>query len=314
MNNIYTKILILCIFITGCLWFFYKIRILNNFILNKKINNLYYKNFSIKEKNSWKEEISSLFPFILLIFLVRSFLYEPFYIPSGSMMPTLLIGDFILVNKFIYGIKNPINNKIIIDNKLPKRGDVVVFQYPKNIKVNFIKRIIGLPGDKIIYNIKNKQIILIVKKNNKKNINKTSIKYSKLKKSSFIQTFQILNKISGNNFYQKSIKSSFFGGLRFFEYIEKIDQLSHKIIFLPEIINESLKIYRQKNQSIYTWIVPKESYFVMGDNRDDSYDSRYWGFVDKKYLLGKAVFIWLSIDKKINHLPKIRFNRIHWIN
>nr|WP_168867072.1 signal peptidase I [Enterobacteriaceae endosymbiont of Plateumaris sericea] len=304
-NNIFQSILIFSMLITGFMWFFYKIKILYNFYMKKYTKNLCFYNLDTR-KEFWKKEIGSFFPIILLVFVIRSFLYEPFYIPSSSMMPTLLIGDFVLVNKFVYGIKNPFNNNFIINNENPQRGDIIVFKFPKNPKVNYIKRVIGLPGDKIIYNTKNKQIILYPANNN--NIkNNFIIEYNHLKRSNYFQIFIKNNK----HLKKKKLNQYIYGSLKLFEYTEKINNLSHQVLFSPEIIEESLKIYHQKNQNNYTWIVPLDSYFVMGDNRDNSYDSRYWGFVNKKYLLGKAVFIWMSLDKKENKLPtKMRLYRI----
>ncbi|QJC29471.1 signal peptidase I [Enterobacteriaceae endosymbiont of Plateumaris pusilla] len=308
-NNIFQLILIFSMLITGFIWFFYKIKILYNFFMKKYNKNLNSYNLN-KQKEYWIKEIGSFFPVILLVFLIRSFLYEPFYIPSSSMMPTLLAGDFVLVNKFFYGIKNPFNGNFIIKNKNPKRGDIIVFNYPKNPKVNYIKRIIGLPGDKIIYNAKIKQIFLFPKDKNNINVkNNFIIQYSNLKKSNYFQVFNInqknLNKKNHNKNIYESLK------LRLFEYTEKINNLSHIILVSPEITKESLKIYHQKNQDNYTWIVPLDSYFVMGDNRDNSYDSRYWGFVHTKYLLGKAVWIWMSLDKKESKWPtELHFSRV----
>ncbi|QJC35244.1 signal peptidase I [Enterobacteriaceae endosymbiont of Donacia proxima] len=257
-------------------------------------------------------QIFSIAPIILLILIIRIFIYEPFYIPSESMMPTLNTGDFIIVNKFIYGLRNPFNNKIFIKNKLPQRGDIVVFKYPKNTKINYIKRIIGLPGDIIFYDITNKQIILYNNKYIKKNI----FKYKELKKSKYFKIFQNITQKKYVFLKKNSIKFYKFGNIRYFQYTEYINKLSHKILFTPELENKiNGKIYKQKNIPLYMWIVPKKCYFVMGDNRDNSLDSRYWGFLHEKYLLGKAIFIWFSI-KKTTHLwfYKIKFNRICKIN
>ncbi|QJC34854.1 signal peptidase I [Enterobacteriaceae endosymbiont of Donacia piscatrix] len=260
-----------------------------------------------------KNQIFSIIFIILLTLIIRLFIYEPFFIPSESMLPTLNIGDFIIVNKFIYGIKNPFNSKIFIKNKLPQRGDIVVFKYPKNIKINYIKRIIGLPGDIIFYDITNKQIVLY----NNKYIKKDIFKYKELKKSKYFKKiFQNITQKKYVFLKKNSIKFYKFGNIRYFQYTEYINKLSHKILFTPEIENKiNEKIYKQKNFPLYTWIVPKRCYFVMGDNRDDSLDSRYWGFVHEKYLLGKAIFIWLNIQKT-EHLwfYKIKFNRISKIN
>ncbi|QJC32844.1 signal peptidase I [Enterobacteriaceae endosymbiont of Donacia semicuprea] len=306
MNKINIKIFFLSILLLGFIYLFYNINILKNFYLYKNIKNLY----KYMKKKNWIKQIKFSFFTILFIFIIRLFIYEPFYILSDSMMPTLLSGDLILVNKFIYGIKNPLNNKYIIKNKFPKRGDIVVFKFPKNVKTKYIKRIIGLPGDFIFYDQKNKQIILYSKKHIKKNI----IKYNNLQKSNFFHIF-IKDRKKFYDFKKNLIKHHYFGKLRFFQYTENINKLSHKILFLPEIQNEFLKIYKQKNFPKYTWLVPNQCYFVMGDNRDKSYDSRYWGFVNKKYLLGKAIFIWFSIGKNTNtKFIKIRFNRIHKIN
>jgi len=199
------------------------------------------------------EYARSFFPVVLVVFLLRSFIAEPFRIPSGSMMPTLLIGDFILVNKFAYGIRLPVINKKIIDISAPERGDAVVFRYPKNPEVDYIKRVIGLPGDQIQY--VNKQLTI-----NGQVMQQTSLgKYVGVGQGASMTGAEILS--------------------------ENLQTVEHDILINHRAAN--LK---------GTFIVPKGHYFVMGDNRDNSNDSRYWGTVPEENLLGKAFFIWMSWD------------------
>lgn len=239
---------------------------------------------------------------LLSIFIIRSFIYEPFQIPSGSMMPTLLIGDFILVEKFSYGIKEPITQKILMHTNSPKRGDIAVFRHPKN-NMYYIKRIIGLPGDKVTYNIHEKNIkvcINYIKENNCQK--KIFIQHSRKKLSNFFQKIYF--------FYtpeQKKIYNSIFFKIA----KEDIHGLKHDILLLDKKINNLNNYYKQKNMPKLTWLVPSGEYFMMGDNRDNSLDSRYWGFVPEKNLLGKATKIWMSFEKEENKWPtNIRFNRI----
>ena len=197
-------------------------------------------------------QAKSFLPILLIVLFLRSFLAEPFRIPSGSMLPTLLIGDYILVNKFTYGIRLPITKTKIFDISSPKRGDVVVFRYPGNEKINFIKRIIGLPGDRISY--KNKTIFV-------------------------------------NNFEYKKISTVEH------DYLSEFSRPEIDIFFE----NNTKKIYSTLNDNMSPsndekFIVPEGKYFVMGDNRDHSSDSRYWGFVPEKNLVGRAFLIWLSFD------------------
>ena len=193
-----------------------------------------------------REFSSSVFPILLAVLLIRSFFIEPYKIPSGSMIPTLMIGDFILVDKNIYGYKLPLTDITLIDNEDPQRGDVVVFKYPENKKINYIKRIVGLPGDRIIY--KNKRLFV------------NDIEYSH-------------TQIDHN-----------------FDPIEIADGQVY-------IENNSHKDYLILNQSSpplnFQYQVPDEAYFVLGDNRDNSNDSRYWGPVPRKNLVGKAFYIWM---------------------
>lgn len=214
------------------------------------------------------EYARSFFPVILIVFILRSFIFEPFMIPSGSMMPTLLIGDFILVNKFTYGIRLPIINKKIIDINKPKRGDAVVFRNPKNPSVNYIKRVIGLPGEHIVY--KDKKLII-------NNIARKQVslgRYQGIGRGKTMSTgFEILS--------------------------EDLLTVEHNILISPFAPNIS-----------GSFIVPKGQYFVLGDNRDNSNDSRYWGTVPEENLVGRAVFIWMSWDWKDWKNTGIMFNRI----
>ena len=207
---------------------------------------------SKKENPNWiTKQAISLLPIILIVLVIRTFMFEPFKIPSGSMIPTLLIGDFILVNKYEYGLRAPVTKTKIIDISKPKRGDVAVFRYPLNDKINYIKRIIGLPGDIILIN--NKKI----KVNGKE-----------------IQKPQVSNDLP-------------------YLFSEDIDD---KKIYILEDLSEKT--------SELKYVVPRNSYFVMGDNRDRSSDSRYWGFVPESNLVGKASLIWFSLGENI------RFERI----
>jgi signal peptidase I len=200
----------------------------------------------------------SLFPVILIVLILRSFMVEPFRIPSGSMMPTLLVGDFILVNKYAYGIRLPVINTKIIDVGEPKRGDVVVFRYPKDPSTDYIKRVIGLPGDRIAYY--NKKVF----------VNGVELKQEEL---SLYQGVGSGIGMSGSHVKEEDIS----------------DKVHHKILIdddRPTLNGD--------------FVVPENHYFVMGDNRDNSNDSRYWGFVPEENLVGKAFMIWMNWDTANN--------------
>lgn len=203
------------------------------------------------------EYLGSFFPVFLIVLIIRSFIVEPFRIPSGSMIPTLEIGDFIAVNKFAYGIKLPINSYKIIETKKPKRGDVAVFKFPLDPKTPFIKRIIGLPGDKVLYS--DKKLL----------INGKAVAYDK----------------KGTYFGKNSMRK--YTG--FTEYFEKHLSTEYRILIDPKRFSANVEFE-----------VPENQYFVLGDNRDNSRDSRFWGFVPEKYLMGKAFFIWMNWDRGIN--------------
>ncbi len=187
----------------------------------------------------------SFFPVLFIVLILRSFLVEPFQIPSGSMLPTLKIGDFILVNKFHYGIRLPVAGTKVIALNDPQRGDVMVFKYPEDPKVNFIKRVVGVPGDRIRY----------------------------FDKKLFVNGEQV--------------PQEFVANLKF--------ENPPKILAKEDLFGVEHEIYIQPFQDPKwpEWVVPEGKYFVLGDNRDNSRDSRYWNFVPDELVVGKAFAVWL---------------------
>jgi signal peptidase I len=220
----------------------------------------------------WVEYSKSFFPVILVVFLLRSFLVEPFKIPSGSMIPTLLVGDFILVNKFTYGIRLPVANVKIADVNAPERGEVMVFRYPENASLDYIKRVVGVPGDRVSYI--DKQL----------SINGTAARLTE--KSEYQYAESGLNYVSSK------------------EYVEVIDERPHRILINPDAPPLQLSTVRQfpnredceYNERGFECQVPDGHYFLMGDNRDSSSDSRYWGFVPERNIVGKAFMIWWNFS------------------
>ena len=216
----------------------------------------------------WLEYSASFFPVILVVFVVRSFVVEPFKIPSGSMVPTLLVGDFILVNKFDYGIRLPITNTKITEGRPLERGDVVVFRYPKDESVDYIKRVIGLPGDVVA--AQDKQLT----------INGKPVPEAPLP----------------DYFDEERI-----GYAKQFE--EDLDGRKNAILnnpaVPPYIVGAEDYPYRDNctyNARGVICKVPPGNYFMMGDNRDNSADSRYWGFAPDKNIVGRAFFIWMNFS------------------
>ncbi len=209
--------------------------------------------YDIEKEPLLVEYAHSFFPVVLIVFLLRSFIAEPFRIPSASMMPTLLVGDFILVNKFTYGIRIPVINKKVIELSQPRRGDIVVFRYPKNPEVDYIKRLIGLPHDKISY------------------INKRLT-------------------VNGQPIPETALGS--------FQGVGQGEDMTGAALFLENLTGvEHQMLNRDGVSSVeFTYTVPEGQYFMMGDNRDNSNDSRYWGTVPEENLVGKAFFIWMSWD------------------
>lgn len=210
------------------------------------------------------EYAKSFFPVILAVFLVRSFIVEPFKIPSGSMMPTLLAGDFILVNKFTYGLRVPIFNNTFIELNQPKRGDVIVFHYPPAPSVDYIKRVIGLPGDRIKY--QDKRLV----------VNGEELRLDDAGDYEYV--------MSGLNMVTAK------------KYREQLGSVEHDILIhdvMGSYDSDSIGGKFALGEEI---TVPPGHYLAMGDNRDNSSDSRVWGFVPERNLVGKAFFIWMNFD------------------
>lgn len=238
-----------------------------------------------------------IFPVIAFVMILRSFLYEPFQIPSGSMMPTLLVGDFILVEKFTYGLRDPVMRKKFVDFGSPERGDVVVFKFPPEPQLDYIKRVVGLPGDTIIY--RNKQLQIKPACHTADNCPP-------------FQTVDLKFESRGEAYQQ-------FAPLE--KYTEQLGEVSHQI-YRTKGRASATRYYSQPGTRADEWIVPEDHYFVLGDNRDNSEDGRYWGFVPEVNLVGKAVAIWISFE--FDRVPSswvpgwiptgIRFERVGGIN
>ena len=216
----------------------------------------------------WVEYGSSFFPVILFVFVLRSFIVEPFKIPSGSMIPTLQVGDFILVNKYTYGIRLPVINVKVVDINSPQRGDVMVFRYPEDPSLDYIKRVIGLPGDKVSF------------QNKRLTINDQPVPTTR------------------DADYLHPERLHYSG-----QYNETLGATSYRTLNdeeAPPYIAGAAQFRNRQNCSYNSagviCIVPAGHYFVLGDNRDNSRDSRYWGFVPEENIVGKAFFIWLNFS------------------
>ena len=217
----------------------------------------------------WIEYPKSFFPVILIVFLLRSFIVEPFRIPSGSMIPTLLVGDFILVNKFAYGIRLPIVNKKIIDIGEPRRGDVMVFRYPEDPSLDYIKRVVGLPGDQITY--VNKRLSV----NGKEFDLRSAGDYLHKERMSFAKRYE---ETAGDRPHSILIE----------------DDAPAAVPFVKQFPFRENCTYNAEGLACK---VPSGHYFLMGDNRDNSSDSRVWGFVPDANIVGKAFFIWFNFSE-----------------
>lgn len=217
------------------------------------------------------EYAKGFFPILLVIFLLRSFLVEPFQIPSSSMRPGLIVGDFILVNKYAYGLRIPVINTPFVEVGQPARGDVMVFHFPEDPKTDFIKRVVGLPGDTVSY------------ENKRLSINGKPLR------------------LDDNGSYQYVDK-----GLDVTEtsrYLEFLGERPHPVIVDEKqprsLVLQGVRDFPNRENCTYSedgfsCKVPAGHYFMMGDNRDNSHDSRYWGFVPDRYIVGKAFLVWMN--------------------
>jgi len=250
MNIDFALVLVVLTSLTGVVW------LIDSLLFRqKRMDRSVQKSTEAPREPVIVEYSRSLFPVLLIVLVFRSFLFEPFKIPSGSMIPTLLVGDFIVVNKFSYGIRLPVLNKKVIKVGEPRRGDVVVFRYPVDPGVNFIKRAVGLPGDTITY--RDKQL--------------------------FVNGERVVETASGR-FKSSDVKCST-PAIDALLFDEQLGEVDHNILLHDRS--------RSRNGQ---WVVPQGHYFMMGDNRDRSNDSREWGFVPEENLLGRAVGIWLNFD------------------
>jgi len=247
-------ILVIITFVTGAYWL---------------IDALFFAKKREGDEPLAVEYARSFFPVLFLVLILRSFLFEPFRIPSGSMLPTLLVGDFILVSKFSYGVRLPVIHTKILDTGKPETGDVAVFRFPDDPKLDFIKRVIGLPGDKVT--------------------------------------------IRGDSLYvnDQEVENTDLGAYVLPGTDDKLSGTSRRSETLGDIVHDILVrdaksvIVDQSGQQVQmpeverSWEVPEGHYFMMGDNRDHSNDSRYWGFVPEANLVGKAKYIWMHLNKGI---------------
>ncbi|HAS6043334.1 signal peptidase I [Vibrio vulnificus] len=299
MANTFSLILVIVTLITGVVWLLEKLvwakkrqqKVAE--IESQTVNGLDAQTLAkAKMQPWWVENSVSIFPVIAFVLVLRSFIYEPFQIPSGSMMPTLLVGDFILVEKYAYGLKDPVWRTQLVETGKPERGDIVVFKYPPSPNIDYIKRVVGLPGDTVRYN-RQKEICI-------------------QPKGESVCHMAIRNNVVESEFIQD--------GINLTQTDEQLGEVKHQILVNP-LRQDRVEAYAPR-AGVSEWVVPQGQYFVMGDNRDNSADSRYWGFVPEANLVGKAVAIWISFEFERGSdsvLPSwiptgVRFNRIGGIH
>lgn len=266
----FSLVMFIALFGTGCIWLLD--RVLGIPARKRKAEGIVRAGGSNEAvERSLKEPVyveyaRAFFPVILVVFLLRSFLVEPFRIPSGSMLPSLLVGDFILVNKFEYGIRVPVINRKIFDLGTPSLGDIAVFRFPGDTSINYIKRIVGLPGDRVIY--KDKRLY----------INGQLMAQRDLRPYVLVESAHRMTVAK--------------------QLTEDLGDISHDILTTA-----------RADPGTMEFLVPDSEYLVMGDNRDRSNDSRYWGYVPDQNLVGKAFLVWFSLDSTGN---RSWWDRIVW--
>jgi signal peptidase I len=316
MANTFALILALATLITGIIWCIERFKLAP--ARNRRVEEARVKTDDqisgkdlarIGEPSPWIETPASFFPILAIVFILRSFIYEPFQIPSGSMMPTLLIGDFILVEKYAYGIKDPITQTTLIETGHPERGDIAVFKYPEDTRIDYIKRVVGLPGDTVRYDGISKVLSIQPACKGENCGVMTPLVYSDVSVSDWTAGIDINNRMT--RFYNK-LESSYknvaklIGQTDLLTRNETLGEVAHAILQAPG---------SDPRSGVRQWVVPEGHYFMMGDNRDFSSDSRVWGFVPERNLVGKATAIWISFEKQEGEWPTgVRFSRIGGIH
>ena len=295
MANMFALILVIATLVTGILWcvdkFFFAPKRRERQAAAQAAAGDSLDKATLKKvapKPGWLETGASVFPVLAIVLIVRSFIYEPFQIPSGS-----------------------------IETGHPKRGDIVVFKYPEDPKLDYIKRAVGLPGDKVTYDPVSKELTIQPGCSSGQACeNALPVTYSNVEPSDFVQTFSRRNGGEATSgFFEVPKNETKENGIRLSERKETLGDVTHRILTVPIAQDQVGMYYQQPGQQLATWIVPPGQYFMMGDNRDNSADSRYWGFVPEANLVGRATAIWMSFDKQEGEWPTgVRLSRIGGIH